>query len=118
MSVLRDLWEDRKATEDDRSSFQYVIELKDKLEDCARIAAQNADVSAARYKSYFDLKSQDRRFQRGDEVLLLLPDSNNKLLMSWHGPYPVIERRNKVDYIIEVNGKNKMYHVNLLKKYG
>ena len=117
LSVLRDTWEDRKATEDDRSSFQYVIELKNKSEDCAKIAVQNADVSATRFKSYFDLKSQDRQFQKGDEVLLLLPDSNNKLLMAWHGPYPVVERRNKVDYVIGVDGKNKMYHVNLLKRY-
>ena len=117
LTVLRDLWEDRKASNDERTSFQYVIELKDKLEDCAKIAAQNAEVSASRYKSYFDLKSQDRHFEKGDEVLLLLPDSNNKLLMAWHGPYPVVERRNKVDYVIEVDGKLKMYHVNLLKKY-
>ena len=117
LSVLRDLWEDKEATEDDRSCFQYVIELKDKLEDCAKIAAQNAEVSSAKYKSYFDLKSQDRQFQKGDEVLLLLPDSNNKFLIAWHGPYIVIEKKNKVDYVIEIEGKHKMYHVNLLKKY-
>ncbi|KAK3887676.1 hypothetical protein Pcinc_008226 [Petrolisthes cinctipes] len=30
LAVLRDLWEDRKADEDARTSFQYVIELRSK----------------------------------------------------------------------------------------
>ena len=117
LAVLRDLWEDRDITEDDRTSFQYVIELKEKLADCAKIAAQNADVSSARYRSYFDLKSQNRQFKPGDEVLVLLPDKKSKLLMAWSGPYPVLERRNKVNYLIDENGVSKLYHANLLKRY-
>ena len=117
LSVLRDLWEDTKLNDDQRSCFQYVIDLKDKLADCAKIAAENADVSASRYKTYFDLRSQDRHFKVGDEVLILLPDSTSKLLMSWSGPYTVLERRNKVNYLIDEKGKPKLYHANLLKQY-
>ncbi|XP_047478945.1 uncharacterized protein LOC125032028 [Penaeus chinensis] len=66
-NVLRDLWENPNVNEDQRSTYQYVIELKDKLADCAKIAAQNADISSSRYRSYFDLKSQKRHFKK-DEV--------------------------------------------------
>ena len=59
LTVLRDLWEDRNIGDDDRSAFQYVIKLQDKLAESAKIAAQNADVSTARYKAYFDVKSQE-----------------------------------------------------------
>ncbi|XP_037794286.1 uncharacterized protein LOC119589789 [Penaeus monodon] len=117
LSVLRDLWEDTTIKEDDRSSFQYVIELKDKLEECAKIAARNAEISSTKFKSYFDLKSQDRKFRPGEEVLVLLPDNTNKLLMSWNGPYTVLECRNKVNYLIDEGGKPKLLHANLLKKY-
>ena len=117
VSVLRDLWEDSKLTEDERSCFQYVIELKDKLADCSRIAAHNASISATKYKSYFDLKSQDRQFKPGEEVLVLLPDTSSKLLMSWSGPHTVLERRNRVNYLVDHNGKQKLYHANLLKRY-
>lgn len=117
LSVLKDLWEDKDLSGDNRSSFQYVIELKDKLADCAQLASQNADLSITRYKTYFDLKSQDRTFQPGDEVLVLLPDSSSKLLMAWSGPFTVLERRNKVNYLIEDGGKQKLYHANLLKRY-
>ncbi|XP_076063452.1 uncharacterized protein LOC143038314 [Oratosquilla oratoria] len=76
LSVLRDLWEDRSIKDDDRSTFSYVIELKDKLAESAKIAAQNAD-----------------------------------------GPYEVLEKRGKVDYVIDSPTGPKLYHANLLKKY-
>ncbi|XP_070000736.1 uncharacterized protein [Penaeus vannamei] len=117
LSVLRDLWEDTTIRDDVRSSFQYVIELKDKLEECAKIAAQNAEISSSKFKSYFDLKAQDRKFSPGEEVLVLLPDNQNKLLMSWSGPYTVLECRNKVNYLIDEGGKQKVLHANLFKKY-
>ncbi|MPC27639.1 Tyrosine-protein phosphatase non-receptor type 9 [Portunus trituberculatus] len=62
---------------------------------------KNSSVSASRYKAYFDLKSQDRKFKPGDEVLILLPDTTNKLLMSWSGPYPVLEKTSSCNYLIE-----------------
>lgn len=81
MSALRDLWEDKGIYEDNRSTFQYVMELRDKLSKCAKIAAQNAKVSFVRYKSFSTFKSHDRQF-KPDEVLLLLPDSSRKLLLA------------------------------------
>ena len=77
----------------------------------------NSELSASKYKAYYDLKSQKRAFKPGDEVLVLLPDSANKLLMAYLGPYKVLERRNDVNYVIDVDGKERMYHVNLLKRY-
>ena len=117
LTVLKDLWEDRQLNDQDRTSLQYVIELRDKLTECAQIAAREADVSVSKYKSYFDLRSQDRQFKPGDEVLVLLPDSHKKLLVSWHGPFKVLEKRNKVDYLVDDPSGPKLYHANLLKQY-
>ncbi len=44
LSVLRDLWEDTELDDDQQSCIQYVIDLKDKLAECAKIAIENADV--------------------------------------------------------------------------
>lgn len=60
VSILWDLWEDSKLSEDERSCFQYVIDLIYKLADCSKIAAQNAKISTTRYKWHFDLNSEDR----------------------------------------------------------
>ena len=65
------------------------------------------------YKSYFDLKSQSRKFFPGDYILLLLPDSRNKLLTSWQGSYKVLEKRSSVNYLISVKNVPKLYHINI-----
>ena len=117
LSVLRDLWEDRSIPDDERTTFRYVLELRDKLGECAQLASQHANVSVSRYKSYFDMRSQDRQFQPGDEILVLLPSNTSKLLVAWKGPYKVLERRGKVDYLIDEPRGPKLYHANILKKY-
>ena len=87
------------------------------MAECAHIAANNAKVSSIKYKSYFDIKSQNRQIQPGDEVLVLLPSNTSKLLVAWDGPYKVIERRSKVDYLIYLPRGPKLYHAKILKKY-
>lgn len=117
LTVLRDLWEDRRIDNQERNQFQYVIELREKLSECAKIAAQHADVSSNRHKAYFDVRSQNRQFKPGEEVLVLLPSENSKLLISWRGPYKVLERKGKVEFLIDEPKGPTLYHVNLLKKY-
>ena len=65
----------------------------------------------------FDLKAKDRKLEVGQEVLVLLPDSSNKLLMGWKGPFKVTKKLNKVNYVIDYNGNEKTFHINLLKSY-
>ena len=87
------------------------------MQECAKIFARNTEVHVQKYKTYFDLKSQDRQFSPGDEVLLLLPDTANKLLVAWKGPFAVLERPNRVNFVIDYDGVPKQFHANLLKKY-
>ena len=51
------------------------------------------------------------------KVLVLLPTDNNKLLMQLKGPYVIKEKINKFDYRIDFNGKERVYHANLLRRY-
>jgi hypothetical protein len=53
----------------------------------------------------------------GDEVLILLPTESNKLLMQWKGLFAIVEKMGDMDYRVNVEGKIKNLHVNLLKKY-
>ena len=50
-------------------------------------------------------------------MLLLLPVKKNKLQLVWQGPYPVLERVGDWDYKIQIRGKPRLFHANLLKKY-
>ncbi|XP_068225001.1 uncharacterized protein, partial [Palaemon carinicauda] len=117
LSILKELFTNQDLNEEIRNSYEYVLDLRDRLEETAQIALQNAKVNFSKYKTYYDLKTSDRKFVIGDEVLLLLPSDTNKLLSQWQGPYKVIGKKGQVDYIIEVRNKHKFFHVNMLKKY-
>ena len=117
LAVLRELWDNSDLPSEQRTLYNYVLELQDKLEECAQLAAETSAVSVKKYKTYFDVKSQNRQLKEGDEVLLLLPKEKNKLLVEWQGPFSVVEKRSRLNYVIDQNGVRKVYHINLLKKY-
>lgn len=116
LTILHDLWSNRKVDVETRTTYEFIFELRNRLEETAEIVASNANISANRYKKYFDRKSTQRSFKPNDEVLVLLPESSNKLLMTWKGPFRVLKCKN-VDYLIDMNGKHKLFHANMLKKY-
>jgi hypothetical protein len=117
LNVLHDLWVDRAASDSDRSAFQYIIDLRKNLKECAEIARTNAEASQTKFCSYYDLKAKDRMLEPGNEALILLPDSTNKLLMSWKGPYKILKKVNRVNYLVQCDRNTKLFHINLLKKY-
>jgi len=73
--------------------------------------------SQIRQKKYYDRKTKVRTFEKGDEVLILLPTDSNKLLLQWKGPFEILERVRGDDYRIQLVGRTKTFHVNMLKKY-
>lgn len=61
---------------------------------------------------------QPQTFEDSQKVLLLFPSSSNKLLVSWQGPYEILERVGEVYYRIQVQGQRRcLYHVNLLMEW-
>ncbi|XP_068237395.1 uncharacterized protein [Palaemon carinicauda] len=64
-----------------------------------------------------NIPNSKRRFKADDEVLLLIPEKQGKLQFSWRGPYKIIDKHGPVDYWVNVEGKKRLYHINLMKKY-
>ena len=100
-----------------RTSYQYLFELRERLEETLRIAREEIGKAQIRQKCYYDRKAKERSIEVEDKVLLLRPTDSNKLIMQWKGPYQVETKRGVKDYRINVRGKSKTYHINLLKKY-
>ena len=117
MQILRELWTGKQVEEEVKNSYQYVIDLKERLEKTLEIAHENLEQAQTRYKRHYDRRTKVRKLKEGDEVMVLLPTNHNKLLMQWKGPFKVIEVVGKNDYRIQVKGKIRTYHINLLKQY-
>ncbi|KAK3085949.1 hypothetical protein FSP39_011202 [Pinctada imbricata] len=117
MMILKELWTKEIQDPQVKSTYQYVIDLRERLENTCRLARDNLQKASKRYKVIYDRKSRSRSMKEGDQVLVLLPTDNNKLLMQWKGPFKIVKKLNKVDYQINMQGKFKTFHANLLKLY-
>lgn len=117
LHILKEIWTKESLGEEVRTTYQYVIDLKQRMEETCKLAQEELKKSSSRYKYYFDKKAVPRSFKEGDQVLVMLPTDHNKLLLQWKGPYKVTKHVVGNDYKIEINGKIKTYHANMLKKY-
>ena len=71
-------------------------------------------------KRLYDKSTVNRTLEVGDQVMCRIPGMIGKLQESWHGPYDVLARKSRVDYVVNVGkgkGRIKVLHINNLKKY-
>ncbi|XP_077867182.1 uncharacterized protein LOC144356200 [Saccoglossus kowalevskii] len=86
MMILRELWTKEATTPEVETTYHYVLDLRNRLQETCTLAQAELAKAKVRYKRYYDRKARYRKFQPGDKVLVLLPTDHNKLLMQWQGP--------------------------------
>ena len=117
MSVLHELWTKNDLPNSIKDTYEYVLDLKTRLEKTCLDASKMLLNSQQKQKVYFDKKAVERNLKAGDEVLILLPSDNNKLLMRWKGPFMVKAKTGQYNYAIEIGNNIKNFHINMLKQY-
>ena len=118
MTMLKELWSGEVDDPESKTSFEYVVDLRQRLEETCNLAKEELGKVQTRNQMYYNRKARDRKLHIGDSVLLLLPTEHNKLTLAWRGPYKVVETVGNVDYRVEIApGKVKTYHINMLKQY-
>lgn len=118
LDLLKDYWESPPSTGE--NVVAYVVKMRERLEEMSALAQQSMRTAQQNQKKWYDQKARERVFEPGQQVLLLLPTSDNKLLTKWHGPYEVTRRTGKVTYELFMPERVKKYqtfHVNLLKEF-
>ena len=117
MAILKESLEEEEVPEEVMTSYEYVFNLRNRLEETCKLAQENLEKAKSVYKKQYDKKTKDRKFKEGDKVLLLLPTEQSKLSMQWRGPYEIISKVGQCNYRIKVNGKERLYHANMMKLY-
>ena len=117
MSILKELWTGETPESEVRTTYEYVVDLQNRLEETIKLAHENLNKASSEQRKYYNRKTSERKFKIGDSVLLLLPTDHNKLLLHWKGPFKVVAKQGTCDYKIDINGKTKTFHANLLKSY-
>ena len=117
MQILRELWSVEETDEHVRLTYQYVIDLRERLEKTCKLAQDNVRKVDIKRNAFYDKRTRSHEFDIGDIVLLLFPSESNKVLLLWNGPYEVLEVVNVMNYKINVRGAVNTYPANMLKLY-
>ncbi len=118
MKILRELWTSEIEEPELKTTYQYVLDLRERIEETCQLAKEELTKVQGRNQKYYNRKARPKNIRVGDKVLLLLPTDRNKLLLHWKGPFDGIELVGDVDYKIKFpTGKVKTFHANMLKKY-
>lgn len=118
MRILRELWTKEVNDPEVCTTYhQYIVDLKERLESTCTMAKENLEKATQRYRANYNKRAKKRDMKVGEKVLVLLPTSSNKLLLQWRGPYEILKKVGNVDYRINMDGKTKTFHANMLKLY-
>lgn len=120
LTILRESWcEEREFPVNlGKSATEYLRELHDRLEIAQTYATSHTEREQNRYVSHYNLRSKDKHFDVGEQVLILSPDSTSSRMFSkWTGPATVVEVRSPYSYIVELDGVRKHFHANKLRKF-
>ena len=118
LDVLRESWV--ASSRSSESVVSMVLSVQDKMSQMTELVQRNLAKAQQRQKAFYDRNARQREFQAGEQVIVLLPTSSNKLLAQWQGPYTVVRRIGKVNYRIDMHDKRKrhrVFHINMLRKW-
>ncbi len=81
LDLLKKGWEEEPASKkEEKGIVQYVLEMRDRLEQNREQAKENLQKKQQVQKRWYDQHARLRQFQPGQKVLLLLPTSTSELL--------------------------------------
>ena len=118
LDVLKESWE--SSTKSSESVVSYVLTIQQRMAKLGDIVWDNLKDAQDVQKRWYDRHARERELQPGEQVLVLLLTSTNKLLAEWQGPYPIVRRIGRVDYEVQMTDRRKqqrIFHVNMLKKW-
>ena len=120
LSSLKSQWKPSAVDKAKPNVIKFVLDLREKWKTGRDIASDNANQARKKEKLWYDKRARERSDEPGDLVLVCLPSKRHPLEARYCGPYRVVDRVGRVDYVISTPDKRKIQricHVNMLKTY-
>ena len=87
MMILKQLWTEEIEDPDVKTSYEYVFDLQERLEETLKLAREELKKSQVRYQRYYNRKGKWRKLQVGSKVFILLPTGKNKFFVAMERPF-------------------------------
>jgi len=120
LTILKNHWisTEKLLVSFGKSATEYLQGVQKKLEIARDYAATHSEREQERCQKYHNLRSADKHFDIGEQVLILQPDTTaSKLFSKWCGPATIVAIRSPYSYEVDLNGTVRHYHANHLRKY-
>ncbi|GFU02676.1 hypothetical protein TNCV_535061 [Trichonephila clavipes] len=120
LAILKSSWagEIHFPTNIFQSAADYLQEMKINMEKAAESASLTAAQKQTAYGDYFNKRSSVKNFSIGEQVVLLIPDSSNKIYARWTGPGEIIQHHPPHSHKVKLpDGTVRHVHVNKIRKY-
>ena len=78
-TILKELWTKEVNIPEVKTSYKYVTQLRERLEDSLKLTQEELQKSQKRYMKYYDRTAKPRHLEVGEQVLILLATESNKL---------------------------------------
>lgn len=118
LDILKEAWE--ASPKSPESVVSHVLMMQERLAELRELVVINMEQSQTAQKTWYDKNARHREFNPGDQVLVLLPTSTNKLLAEWQGPYSITRRVGEVNYEVLMTDRRKqkrIFHINMLREW-
>ena len=101
-----------------KTAEDYLADLRQSLEVARSYADTHLQKAQRQYISRYNLRSREKSFTVGEQVLVLIPNTTaSKVFSRWQGPYTVTEVKSPHSYMVDVNGVSRHLHADKLRKY-
>lgn len=121
LALLKSSWiNDVNINMAKQNVIDFITDTREKVKQAVDLANAHALQERNKAKTWYDKKARDRKYEVGDEVLILLPMVNKPLQAKYYGPYVIVEKLGPVDYIVNTPDRRKqrrVCHANLIKPY-
>ena len=104
LDVLKEEWVTKSNNE---SVISHIMLMRERLESMSDLVQRNMKQAQAQQKLWYDRTARRRVLQEREKVLVLLPTSTSKLLAQWQGPYTIVKRVGKVNYMVDMADRRK-----------
>ena len=102
LTILKESWTGENNTSASLAQpvADYLLDLRSKLSDAAEFAQSHTDADQQGYAAHYNLRARQKKFQEGDQVIVLAPEDTGKMGERWLGPGTVVKVKSNLPTVI------------------
>jgi len=120
LAVLKESWTGENDTGASLAQpvEDYLLDLGSKLSETAEFAQSHTNAAQQSYTAHYNLRDRQKKFQEGDQVIVLAPENTGKMDNRWLGPGTVVKVKSPYIYLVDLGNDNVRHmHANKMRHF-